>query len=140
MITCEKPNKYYYASFIINGLINLFIINTLNNIEKNIDCKCANNTSKKELLKEWFIFLVFFNSFYLILFLISNYECFDVFSKDYLHFFFTFVLFIIQIVMLVRLFLYIRWLKNECKCSYGLEEKFIYWYLLILFLIIISLL
>jgi len=68
MITCEKPNQYYYASFIINGLINLFIINTLNNIEKNIDCKCANNTSKKELLKEWFIFLVFFNSFYLILF------------------------------------------------------------------------
>ena len=48
---------------------------------------------------------------------------------------FGFMIGIVEIIMLVRLFIYIRWLRNECKCAYGNEEKLIYWYLIILFII-----
>ena len=81
MNSCETPNHYYYTSYIFGALINIFIINTLNNIEKNIECKCANN-SKKDYLKEWFIFLIFFHTFFLIFFFISNYECYDIYAKE----------------------------------------------------------
>ena len=137
MNTCETPNQYFYFSFIIGIIINIFIIYTLINIEKNIECKCSNN-SRKQLLKEWFIFILFFNILFLFLFLISNYECYDVFYKDNMNVFFLFLLFIIQIIMLIRLFIYMKWLKDECKCSYGTEEKIIYWYLIIIFIILVS--
>ena len=137
MNSCDTPNYYYYTSYIFGALINLFIVNTINNIEKNIECKCANN-SKKDYLKEWFIFLIFFNTFYLIFFFISNYECYDIYAKENMNLIFIFLMIIIQIIMLIRLFIYMRWLKNECKCSYGTEEKIIYWYLLILFIIFLT--
>lgn len=137
MNTCNTPNHIYYTSYIFGVLINLFIINALNNIEKNIECECANN-SKKDYLKEWFMFIIFFNSFFLLFFFISSYECYDIYYKENMNIFFIFLMAIIQIIMLIRLFIYVRWLRNECKCSYGNEEKIIYWYLLILFIIFLT--
>lgn len=137
MNTCELPNNYFYIAYIFGVLINIFIINTLNNIEKRIDCKCADN-SKKEFLKEWFIFLIFFNSFFLLFFIISSYECFEIYYKENMNIFFMFMMSIIQIIMIIRLFLYVRYLRNECKCSYGTEENIIYWYLLVLFILFIT--
>lgn len=134
MNTCESPNYIYYISFIIGIIIHLFIINTLNIIEKRVDCACANNP-KKAFLKEWSIFLVFFNTLFLFFFMISNYDCYGVFAKDYMNVFIAIPLLIISIIMLIRLFIYIRWLKNECKCSYKSQEQILYWYLLILFVI-----
>jgi len=132
MNTCESPNYIYYISFIIGIIIHLFIINTLNIIEKRVDCVCANNP-KKAFLKEWFIFLVFFNTLFILFFMISNYDCYKIFAKDYMNVFIAIPLLIISIIMLIRLFIYIRWLKNECKCSYQSQEQIIYWYLIILF-------
>lgn len=137
MNTCKLPNNYFYIAYIFGVLINIFIINTLNNIEKRIDCKCADN-SKKDFLKEWFIFLIFFNSFFLLFFIISSYECYDIYYKENMNIFFMFMISIIQIIMLVRLFLYVRYLRNGCKCSYGIEENIIYWYLLVLFILFIT--
>jgi hypothetical protein len=139
MNTCETPNHVYYISYIFGIFINLFIINALNNIEKNVECKCRNNFNK-EYLKEWFMFVILLNTSYFIFFLLSNYECYDIFMKEYINVIFLFLIFVIQIIMLIRLFIYVRWLKNECKCSYGNEEKLIYWYLLILFTIFLTLL
>jgi len=68
----------------------------------------------------------------------SNYECLDVFRDEYSNNIFGFMIGIVEIVMLVRLFIYIRWLRNECKCAYGNEERIIYWYLIILFIIFFS--
>ena len=137
MNICKTPNHIYYTSYIFGALINLFIINTLNNIEKNVECKCAIN-NKKDYLKEWFIFLIFFNIFFLIFFFVSNYECYEIYFKENMNNLFIVSLAIIQIIMLIRLFLYVRWLRDECKCSYGYEEKIIYWYLLILFVILLT--
>jgi hypothetical protein len=137
MNTCKTPNHIFYISYIFGALIHLFIINALNNIEKNVDCKCANN-SKKDYLKEWFMFVIFLNTFFLIFFFISNYECYDVYRFENLNIIFIFLLSILQIIMLVRLFLYIKWLRDECKCSYGNDEKIIYWYLLILFILFLT--
>lgn len=134
MNSCENPNYIYYISYVIGIFINLIIINTLTTIEKRIDCVCANN-SKKDFLKEWFIFILFFNTFFLIFFLLSNYECYEIYAKDYMNYVFAFFLIIIQIIMFIRLFIYINWLKNECKCSYHLQEQIIYWYLIIIFVI-----
>jgi hypothetical protein len=139
MNTCETPNHIFYISYIFGIIINLFIINALNNIEKNVECICRNN-SNKDYLKEWFMFLILLNTFYLTFFILSNYECYDIFMKDYMNKIFIFFIFIIQMIMMIRLFIYVRWLKNECKCSYGKEEQIIYWYLLILFTIFLTLL
>jgi len=134
MNSCEIPNYIFYIIYGISIFINLFIINTLNNIEKKIDCVCANN-SKKAFIKEYFIFLVFFNIFFLIFFILSNYDCYELFAKDYINVIFSFLLSIVSIIMLIRLFIYINWLKNECKCAYHLQEQIIYWYLIIIFII-----
>lgn len=140
MNTCERPNYYYYTSYIFGIIINLFVINALYNIERNIECKCAEN-SRKKYLKEWFIFVLILNIIFLIIFFISNYECFDEYMKDimksmnYINLIFIFILFVVQVIMLVRLYYYVSWLKNDCKCSYGYEEKIIHWYLIMLFII-----
>jgi hypothetical protein len=137
MNNCNTPNHYFYTSYIIGVIINIFIINTLNNIEKDVDCKCAHN-DKKKYLKEWFTFIIFFNTFFLLFFFISSYECYDIYHKENMNIFFMFLMVIIQIIMLIRLFIYVKWLRNECKCSYGTEEKIIYWYLLILFILFLT--
>lgn len=137
MNTCENSNNIYYVSYLIGIFINMFIINALNNIEKNVDCECF-KSDKRQLLKEWFTFLIFMNTLFLVFFIFSNYECYDIFYKENINGIFLLLIVIIQIIMLVRLFVYIRYLKNECKCSYGNEEKIIYWYLYILFIIFLT--
>jgi hypothetical protein len=137
MNTCKTPNEILYVSYIIGIIINIIIIYALNDIEKKIECKCSNN-SKKQFLKEWFIFVIVLQIILLLIFIMSNYECLDVFRDEYFNNIFGFMIGIVEIVMLVRLFIYIRWLRNDCKCAYGNEERIIYWYLIILFIIFFS--
>jgi len=137
MNTCKTPNEILYVSYIIGIIVNIIIIYALNDIEKKIDCDCSNN-SKKQFLKEWFIFVIVLQIIFLLIFTMSDYECFDVFEDDYMNNVFIFMISIIEIIMLIRLFIYIRWLRNECKCAYVNEENIIYWYLIILFIIFSS--
>jgi len=139
MNTCYRPNILYYISYIFGIFISLFLINALNNIEKNIECKCRNNYNK-DYIKEWFMFLILLNTILLLFFILSSYECYDIFMKENMNIMFILLIFIIQVIMMSRLFLYIRWLRDECECSYGNEQKFIYWYLLILFSIVLTIL
>jgi len=137
MNSCKTPNEILYISYMIGIIINIIIIYSLNDIEKKIECNCSNN-SKKQFLKEWFIFVIVLQIIFLLIFIMSNYECLDVFRDEYSNNIFGFMIGIVEIVMLVRLFIYIRWLRNECKCAYGNEERIIYWYLIILFIIFFS--
>ena len=134
MNKCIIPNYIYYLLFMIKIITNLFIINSLYKIDKNKDCKCGNN-SKNVYLKEWLIFIILFDIYLMMFFIISNSNCYDhyitdIYNTDYLSFYMS-LLTIISLIMFIRLFLYIRWLRNECKCSYGTEEKIIYWILII---------
>jgi len=132
---CETPNIYYYTMYIIGIIIQLFIIYTLYDLEKKINCECSNN-QRKIFLKEWFIFIVILNIFIMIGFFISNYICYDNYIKNYMQYGIFIILSIINIIMIIRLFIYINWLRNECKCGYETKEKIIYYYLIITFIII----
>ena len=71
MNSCDTPNYYYYTSYIFGALINLFIVNTINNIEKNIECKCSYGTEEKIIY--WYLlilFIIFLTSLLLIIFFI----------------------------------------------------------------------
>ena len=134
MNKCFIPNYIYYILIVIKIILNMFIINSLYKIDKNKDCKCGNN-SRNVYLKEWLIFMIIFDIYLIMFFILSNNFCYDhyitdIYNTDVLKFYMS-ILTIISLIMFIRLFLYIRWLRNECKCSYGIEEKIIYWILII---------
>ena len=134
MMRCIIPNYIYYILIVIKIILNIFIINSLYKIDKNKDCNCGNN-SRNVYLKEWLIFIIIFDIYLIMFFIISNNECYykyitDIYNTDVLKIYMT-IITIISLIMFIRLFLYIRWLRNECKCSYGIEEKIIYWILII---------
>jgi len=119
---------------ILEFAVLIVIIIALYKIESKIDCNCIENNYKKGL-KEWFIFVIVFK-------LISNLILFIyiIYSKSGLPWnpIFLFVLLnipisIINIIMFVRLFLYLRFLKESCKCAFDNKEKFIYYYLIVYF-------
>jgi len=134
---CNNENIIMFISFIIGIIINIVIINSLNNIEKNSNCKCTDLPHRK-FLKEWFITLIIINICILLAFTISNENCWKVFINYPYIYTIVSIVGIINIIMLIRLFLYIRLLRKTCECAYNTTEKIIYWYLLILISIWIS--
>lgn len=129
--TCETPNIIIYISFTIMLIVKLIIITSLDNLEKS-ECRCA-KVPQLKYLKPWFIFMVVYNFTILMLFLISNEVCWSLFIKHYYLYVLNLIIGFVNIIMLIQLFLYVRKLKNTCECGYGSKEKFIYWYLLIIF-------
>lgn len=128
---CTTKNMIIYVSYFISSIIFIVIIISLNNLEHS-NCKCA-DLPYRMYLKEWFTFAIFYMISLLIIFSISNEACWDNFMK-YPYIYVGMIIFsLIQIIMLIRLFLYVRLLRQNCNCGYGNKEKFIYWYLLIIF-------
>ena len=132
---CTVKNMTIYVSYFIFVIILIVIITSLNNLEHS-NCKCA-NLPHRRFLKEWFTFAIFVLLTVLILFGISNEACWDNFVR-YPYIFVGMLIFgLINFIMLIRLFLYVRVLRQNCSCGYGNKEKFIYWYLVIVFSIYI---
>jgi hypothetical protein len=131
---CTQYNIALYISKCIAIIIFIVIIISLNNLEHS-NCKCA-DLPYRDYLKEWFIIAIVYTIIILIIFSISNYACWQQFRRQPYIFAFTFIYTIIHIIMLIRLFLYIRALRNNCDCGYGNKERFIYWYLILLFAIV----
>ena len=128
---CTKNNIFTYISCIVGIIIASFIIVSLNQLEHS-SCKCT-DLPHRILLKEWFIFIIIWTLLLLILFSISNEACWNNFI-NYPYIYVSSLIFgLINIIMLIRLFLYIRLLRDNCNCGYGNKEKFIYWYLIIIF-------
>jgi len=128
---CETPNVIMYMSFILMIIVKSIIISSLDNLEKS-ECRCS-KIPPKSYLKSWFVFMLIYNIFVLVLFFISNELCWTLFVKRYYLYVLNLIFGIINVVMLIQLFFYVRELKNSCVCAYGNKEKFIYWYLIIVF-------
>jgi len=128
---CATQNLLIYISNFIAIVIFAVIIVSLNNLEHS-NCKCADLPYRK-FLKEWFVFAIFYIIALLSIFSVSNEACWSNF-KDQPYIYAAMLIFtLIHIIMLIRLFLYVRLLRNDCNCGYGNKEKFIYWYLVIIF-------
>jgi hypothetical protein len=82
-------------------------------------------------LREWWVFLIIWKIFYLILFI--AYEA-DVNEFPLFINILSLIIGIVTIVMIVRLFMYIRKLRDmKCDCGLSPEQNIIYYYLLVLF-------
>lgn len=112
----------------ILGLIMVtFVLNWLNKIKH---CKCADIPERK-FLPEWCSFL----SIWIIINL-GIYIAYSANPADYPIFvsILSVIILIINIVMVIRLFIYIRRLKEmNCDCGLSQEENIIYYYLIVAF-------
>jgi hypothetical protein len=105
-------------------------LNWLNKIAK---CKCTDIPERK-FLPEWWSFIIIWSIFMLFLFIAyeTDIDEYPVFIKIM-----GTIFSIINIVMIVRLFMYIRRLKEmNCDCGLTAEENLIYYYLMIVLLLL----
>ena len=115
------------------------MIACLSHLEKLANCDCSKLPYSK-YIRELLIFYIFADILFFNLFYYSNYDC----NEDFLNnnsviFILSLVFSSVTIFIYIRLYLYLRTLKQNCKCAYGEKESFIYWYLIILFSLWISL-
>lgn len=112
----------------------IIIIVSLYKIDNDIYCICSDNPMKKGL-KGWFIFLIVYTILLnIIIIILMIYDYYSLFMPlIILHV----IIFIITLVMFVRLFIYIKYLKDMCSCAYNSKEKYIYYYLIVYFSLII---
>lgn len=129
---CIIGNITLFTAFTLGIIINLIFISSLNNLENLANCDCA-SIPERRYLKEWFVFVIFFQIVMIIIFSISNFDCWEHFYNYPIIYAIYLIVGLLNIIMFIRLFIYIRLLKNNCKCAYGNMEKFIYWYFVILF-------
>ena len=128
---CIINNFIGIISIIFGIIIAAVILSSLDKLEHS-NCKCA-ELPERRFLKEWFVFMIVYFITLLILFGFSNEACWNNFSNNPFIYGFMIIVALINIVMLIRLFIYIRLLRNNCSCGYGNKEAFIFWYLIIVF-------
>jgi len=133
---CMMNNSFLFFSALIGIILNVIIVISLNNLEKNSKCKCA-DLPERRFLKEWFIFMIAVIIIEVVAFTVSNEQCWENFFNTPIIYMTMVIISLFGFIMLIRLFIYIRLLKNNCECAYGNMEKFIYWYLIIIFAIFI---
>jgi hypothetical protein len=133
MISCNTMNYISYFSNVVFIMIALFVIYSMNQIEKST-CDCI-ITTKKTYIKEWFVFLIIYQLTLLILFLLSGEKCRNIFTERYIIpslSIIILIIFIIHIIMCFRAFIYLNELRVTCKCAYNLSQKILFWYFLII--------
>jgi uncharacterized protein YacL len=110
---------------ILTLIIITFILNWLNKIKS---CKCT-NIPERNFLPEWFSFFTIWIIISLAMFIAYNAN-----SSEYPVIFtiLNIIVTIINLVMIIRLFIYIRKLKEmNCDCGLSQEENIIYYYVII---------
>ena len=112
----------------IFGLIIVtFILNWLNKIKT---CKCTDIPERK-FLPEWFSFFTIW-----VIISLAMFIAYGANPSEYPVIFIvlSMIVIIINLVMVIRLFIYIRRLKEmNCDCGLSQEENIIYYYLIIVF-------
>jgi hypothetical protein len=112
---------------IVSIMISLFILDWINKIA---NCKCS-NIPEGMFLREWWVFLIIWKIFYLILFI--SYEA-DINQFPTFINILSLIIGFVTIIMIVRLFIYIRKLRElKCDCGLSPEQNIIYYYLLLVF-------
>lgn len=128
-------NKYSATTgiFIFNSvfgiIVSMFILNWLIKVSK---CPCANLPEKK-WLKEWIMFLIIWQLIGLFGFIINDGVRIN--SNAYSFFgILTFIIVIINIINIIRIFIYIRRLKEiNCDCGLSVQENIIYYWIIVIF-------
>ncbi len=111
--------------FIISVIFHIFIINWLNKMNT---CKCSSTYSEKIYLYEWFIIVVIWLFIYNIVFISNGGNISMPFTVI------NIIIGIINIVMIIRLFIYLRKLREtKCNCGTIREVNILYYYLIVLF-------
>jgi hypothetical protein len=104
-----------------------FILNWLNKIKA---CKCTNIPERK-FLPEWFSFLTIW-----VIISLGVYIAYSANPAEYPTIVTALAMIVgfINLVMIIRLFIYIRRLRDiNCDCGLSQEENIIYYYLIIVF-------
>ncbi len=112
--------------WIIFGLIvTFFILDWLNKVSNKNKCQCA-NINEGYLLKEWFMFLIIYQIFVAIIFIINGSTA--ILAP------LTIIIAIIIFVMIVRLLIYIDKLKKiKCDCGFNTQQNIIYYYWIVIY-------
>lgn len=111
--------------FIISVIFHIFIINWLNKMNT---CKCSSTYSEKKYLYEWFIIVVIWLFIYNIVFISNGGNISMPLTVM------NIIIGIINIVMIIRLFIYLRKLREtKCNCGTLREVNILYYYLIVLF-------
>jgi len=116
---------------IVSIMISLFILDWLNKIAK---CKCA-NIPEGLFLREWWVFLIIWQIFFLVL-----YIAYETDQNEYPIFIniLSVIIAFVTIIMIIRLFIYIRRLRDmNCDCGLSPEQNIIYYYLLLIFALVV---
>lgn len=137
-LKCQMGNIPLIISFIISVVFYIIIIISLTNIEKLSNCDCS-KLPYKDYVKEWAVFMIFYFIVMIIIFSISNFQCWELFINYPPIFGIVLIIGLISFIMIIKLFLYLREIKKNCNCAYGSKEAFLYWFMLIYFSIIIAL-
>lgn len=131
-----QHNTFEYAIIrsIIVILINFFVLNWLIKLDK---CKCA-DIDEGLYLKEWFVIIIIFNIiklFYTFIYGIDKNEI-NIFLL------FNLIIIIVNIVMIIRLLIYIDKLKKiKCNCGMSIQQNIIYyWYIISLSIVLLLIL
>jgi hypothetical protein len=123
----QQQMTIYIISAIISAIILIFINYWLNTTDK---CDCTKNIPEKKYLKEWFTFMIIYLIIQFIIVIVNN-------SIPIIFVILGFPITIINLVMYIRLFIYIRKLREiDCKCGSSLKRNIIYYYLIVAFTIL----
>ena len=66
-------------------------------------------------------------------FILGSESCYIKFVKNNYLYIFVIIFGLVNYIMLFRLLLYLRIMRKSCECGYGNLEKFLFWYLVIIF-------
>jgi hypothetical protein len=135
---CAVGNGVLVVAFIIGITLDILIIVSLTNIEKLSNCDCS-KLPYRDYVKEWFTFIIFYKIVMLIGFSFSSFECWELFYNYTPIYVINLIIMLMTLIMIIRLFLYLREIRKNCNCAYGGLETFLYWFYLIYFVIILSL-
>ena len=122
--------QYRFQLFwIIFGLIvTFFILDWLIKVNNKNKCQCA-NINEGYVLKEWFIFLIIYQIFVAIIFIINGSTA--ILAPLTI---ITAIIAIISFVMIVRLLIYIDKLKKiKCNCGLNTQQNIIYYYWIVIY-------
>jgi len=128
-----KQDKYSSSGPVIFGMvlgivISMFILNWLVKISK---CPCA-NLPEKEWIREWIMFIIIWQIISLLVY-IANDGVPMVYTNIVVAVL-SIIVTIINIANIIRIFIYIRRLKEiNCDCGLTLQENFIYYWIIFAF-------
>ena len=135
---CQVSNSILLIAITIGIILDIIIIVSLTNIEKLANCDCS-KLPYKDYVKEWFSFIIFYKIIMFLAFSLSSFECWELFANYPPFYIINLIIMLMTLIMMIRLFLYLREIRKNCNCAYGGLERFLYWFYLIYFSIILAL-